>query len=76
MLGENKLLIVVCFYFIPFISLRFCIAVRRKMSSRSFGQYFQARGVTLGDCPLQGWELDLMLVGPFQLGLFCDSVKY
>lgn len=38
------------------------------------GQYSQAHGVTLGDSAVQGQELDLILVGAFQLSWFCDSV--
>lgn len=38
------------------------------------GQHSQAHGVTPG--PVQGQQLDPMThVGPFQLSLFCDSVK-
>lgn len=38
------------------------------------GKYSWATGATLEDDPAEGHELDLMIVGPFQLSLFCDSV--
>ena len=41
----------------------------------AFVQRSQAHGVTLWDGPVQGQELDLMILqGPLQLSLFCDSV--
>lgn len=41
----------------------------------AFRQYSWAPAVTCGDGPLQGQELDLMiLVGPLQLSIFCNSV--
>ncbi|KAJ7397258.1 hypothetical protein BTVI_136908 [Pitangus sulphuratus] len=40
----------------------------------AFGGYTQAPSVTLGDGSVQGKALDSMiLVGPFQLSIFCDS---
>lgn len=42
----------------------------------AFGQCSRAHGVTLWDGLVQGQELDLViLVGSFQLSLFCGSVK-
>lgn len=41
-----------------------------------FGQCPRAPGVALGDGFVQGQELDLMiLVGPFQLRIFCGMQK-
>lgn len=43
----------------------------------AFGQHTWARGVTLGDGPVQGQELDLMvLVSSFQLRILSDFVIY
>lgn len=40
------------------------------------GQYSQAHAVIFGDGLMQGQELDYRtLVGPFQISIFCDSVK-
>lgn len=38
-----------------------------------FRQSSQAHGVILGDSAVQDYELDLILVGPFQLRTFYDA---
>lgn len=45
-------------------------------SGRAEGQYSQAHAAILGDGLMQGQELDYrILVGPFQMSIFCDLVK-
>lgn len=41
-----------------------------------FEQHSQARGVTLGNGVVQGWDLYVMVfVDPFQLSILCNSLK-
>ncbi|KAJ7405074.1 hypothetical protein BTVI_70350 [Pitangus sulphuratus] len=73
---NNDGLSVVCGFVVPGMNLK--MPDRRQTDDRIqevFGQYSQAHDVTLGDGPVQGQELDLIFVGPFQLGIFLDYVS-
>lgn len=46
-----------------------------RVQGEAFGQCSEGHGVTLWDGPVQGQEMDWMiLMGPFQLITFCDFV--